>query len=457
MLCEIFSFYFQGPILFEATTCKGPWTLTFVCQRWRETAIGLPELWSRLRLQAVQRRRHDLVMLCIERTGSAPIHFHISNVRQTVLDVIRASAPRLASLEVAGSPNEILRLGTLPTTPILQRLSIRYTTDRMEPRLDSSIPDVVTDCPGLRSLTVLLTYRMPSRVHRMRALPFQWHLLHDMDISLYCDSGGILEVLEPCRGLQMLRLDGCCGAAQWNEAMVPNKSITMPSLTWLALSDFDLSSTLFSHLRCPALNTLMLEDVGGAANILALLQASQCPLQTLEILSTMNLETELHGVDVGWDSVLLCLPVLETLVLSLVADYCLDDIPQFKGEEIAQQPESAQSNNKAAGRKSLPQVKRLVLEYDAEYYRDDDSTELWKTILELVESYWTPDGSLKEVCIRGRFWGAPYHATLPCSNDYRERFETMQSGGLHIHVAPESGGTSIIPRPKSEFRSNVLL
>ncbi|KIY66767.1 hypothetical protein CYLTODRAFT_491181, partial [Cylindrobasidium torrendii FP15055 ss-10] len=447
VLYEIFLFCVPGPIVFDCMTCRGPWTLTFVCRRWREAAIGLPDLWSRLRLKAVERRRHDFVMLCIERTGNAPIHFNVYNVRNAVLDVIRASAHRLATLEISGGPREVFRLGVLPPTPILQRLSIRYSTYDTNPLSGANILQIVTDCPGVRSLTVSLSDRMLSRVPRMRALPVQWHLLHDMDIDLHSDSDGILRVLEPCQGLQMLRLEGSNSIE--DDDVISMNPITMPSLTWLALTDFEEPSTLFGYMRCPALRTLVIHGA-GADNVLALLNTSKCALQTLEFLSAESLD-----MDSGWDDVLLCLPTLETLVLTLLTEFSSEESMQFGGAAITQHQELAQQSDEVVARKLPPQIKRLVIEYEVEDHSGEkDSEEMWKTMLELVESYWVPDGPLEEVCILGRSWSV--RKTLLCPSHYRKRFEAMQSKGLHIHAAPGSGGASIIAQHKCIFFSGVI-
>src|SRR5688572_27832679 len=48
LLSIIFRFCIAGPILIPPNISEPPWTLTHVCSRWRNVAVDIPELWSRL-------------------------------------------------------------------------------------------------------------------------------------------------------------------------------------------------------------------------------------------------------------------------------------------------------------------------------------------------------------------------------------------------------------------------
>ncbi|KAJ7590651.1 hypothetical protein C8J56DRAFT_538908 [Mycena floridula] len=135
LLAEIF-FLCTSQVSLPVSWQKEPWNLTHVCQRWRETAISRPGLWSDVELKG--RYNGKLLELIIEYSATLPLNVNLSSDEELldeahpIVQILLPTSSRWKSAEL-----DVLHIEAL--TPIhgnidsLQQLSINFRKRAYEP------------------------------------------------------------------------------------------------------------------------------------------------------------------------------------------------------------------------------------------------------------------------------------------------------------------------------------
>lgn len=271
----------ETKMLLFPSTLKAPMLLTGICRRWREVAVGTPNLWCRFHIEADD-RDWERAALCYElwlkRSRGRPLSLALGRYHSTKLrDLLLPYMTHITSL----------------------LLSARFFQDEF-PQL------IVTDIPALRELAILgMTHPdIPTIARSISRLPSTMRSIKFIDIEPFLDihlfsfspvwahltgvqiavrgPNAVLHLLQLCPNLSSLTL-----RVKYYDQGEPLKPFTHTKLRSLHIFYDALITRPLSDL----FNTLLLPNLRafGAGcikpwphkNMKALLARSRCPLETL--------------------------------------------------------------------------------------------------------------------------------------------------------------------------------
>ncbi|KAG1747853.1 uncharacterized protein EDB91DRAFT_1345052 [Suillus paluster] len=280
LLCQIFVHCLPESNHLSPASNLAPMLLTRICRRWREVAVGIPNLWSSLRLE-VGRRDWQRKALCYD--------LWLKRSRGTPLSL---------ALQCYGNNSTKLRSLLQPYSSQISSFSIYFIYDVDKPQL------VLTDLPKLQELTVVTHDRSttPAIAHSISQLPSTLRSLRvigplfDLELLSYFNPiwanlthveiatrhpNVFLHLLHLCPDLSSLTIRAAFNQIQ---ALEPFTHTKLQSLRInYDSTDTKLLSHLFNTLSLPNLRVLEACCVQPWPHeeLKALLARSNCPLESL--------------------------------------------------------------------------------------------------------------------------------------------------------------------------------
>ncbi|KAF9041879.1 hypothetical protein BDZ89DRAFT_1059900 [Hymenopellis radicata] len=262
-------------------TCNAPWSLSQVCQRWRDICLSSRMLWCFVGVDLggmlwVGPAEQYRLQLHLERSGDLELYVNFSvdvvsyynwglddaatlrqedAVRRQLLDVLRATTRRWKGLRIH-LPHSVLHGFSDCTFDSLQELLIQC------PLVAHNAP--LSAFEGFVSAPRLQTFALLD--YMIRALPtlppstprITWSQITDLGNTP--SSGWIhIEYLRKMGNLQRLDLDAILVSRAFNR-----RTIFLPSLTFLSIPrvQFPSGSTFSDAVRTPALKHLRVGEGG---------------------------------------------------------------------------------------------------------------------------------------------------------------------------------------------------
>jgi len=284
ILTQIFNYCLpETKLLLPPSTLKAPMVLTRICRRWREVAVGMPNLWCRLYVEVNDRDweraafRYDL---WFKRSCGHPLSLAFGCYHSTKLrSLLQPYATQITYLRVSVRPFQ----GGCPQLfvtdfPALQELAILGMTSPDIPTIAQSISRLPST---MRSLKVI-DMKPLFDIECLSSFSPVWAHLTDVQIAV-CHPNGILHLLRLCPNLSSSTLRIAFDQVE------PLESFTHTKLQSLCITCDDLLtrplSDLFNALSLPNLRAL--EARRNASwpheDMKAFLARSKCPLKTLTV------------------------------------------------------------------------------------------------------------------------------------------------------------------------------
>ncbi|KAG2132905.1 uncharacterized protein EDB93DRAFT_1340017 [Suillus bovinus] len=270
-------------LLLSPSTLKAPLLLTGICRRWREVAVGMPELWCRLYVE-VDDRHWEQAAFCydswLKRSRGRPLSLALGRHQSTRLrSFLQPYTSQITSLRIfahsfRGEWPEI----SVTDFSALQELAILGMTNANSPTFAQSVLRLPSTMRSLKFVDM----RPFFDIDHLSSLSPVWAHLTDVQIAV-CHANAVLHLLRLCPNLSSLTLRVAF------EQKDPLTSFTHTKLQYLRiLHDALLTrhlSELFNALSLPNLRAL--EARRNASwpheDTKALLVRSNCPLETLTI------------------------------------------------------------------------------------------------------------------------------------------------------------------------------
>ncbi|KAF8871803.1 hypothetical protein CPB85DRAFT_1445327 [Mucidula mucida] len=156
-----------------------PWTLSFVCRRWRDIVLSSPQLWTYLELDIDDHGAHITprqlaykMTLFIEQSKGLPLFFHLSSTHDIanhpIFPVLEVSLPRWKHLSI-DLPRSTLQCLSGNIFSSLEHLVILDVEEESDEGDDLAVFDT-TNAPNLRVLEV--DAQVPWQLFEHFALPW---------------------------------------------------------------------------------------------------------------------------------------------------------------------------------------------------------------------------------------------------------------------------------------------
>ncbi|KAG1786555.1 uncharacterized protein HD556DRAFT_1414793 [Suillus plorans] len=267
-----------------------PMQLTAVCQRWREIAVNMPNLWRRLRLEIghgdwQQRAFCYDSYLKRSRGRQLSLTLECDNNNWTELrSLLQPYVDQISSLHVGLSSGT----SSFPLVPAdfggLEELAI-YTSDGLDPvpAVTHSITHSITHLPpkmrSLRLLDVLLDFRRLTRLNSP-----SWAGLTNLEV-LVVGVVSLPRLLRLCPNLSSLTMGGVFMVAIETSGQLAHTKLQSLRISGNLSTNSLLSGLLglFANVTLPNLRIVEVSNIGGWAHeeFKALITRSQCPLESL--------------------------------------------------------------------------------------------------------------------------------------------------------------------------------
>ncbi|KIK34812.1 hypothetical protein CY34DRAFT_812654 [Suillus luteus UH-Slu-Lm8-n1] len=273
----------ETKMLLFPSALKAPMLLTGICRRWREVAVGMPNLWCRFYVE-FNTKDWERAALCYElwlkRSRGCPLSLALGHYHSTKLrSLLQPYMTHITSLRLSVRPfqGECPQL-ILTDLPALRELAMLGMTIPDIPAIGQSISRLPSTMRSLKFIDM----RPFFDIERLSFFSPVWAHLTDIQIAV-CHPNAVLHLLQLCPNLSSLSLRLAFDQVE------PLKAFTHTELQYLHIL-YDallmrplsglLNALLFPNLRalearCNA--SLPHEDVK------ALLVRSKCPLETLTV------------------------------------------------------------------------------------------------------------------------------------------------------------------------------
>lgn len=341
------------PFLARDNTLRGdyvrptsaPLLITYVCHRWREIALNMPELWTNPHITYPVRswgRREwdphptapDLLNLYVSRSSCLPISVTLEGKERDetteswaagkpLREAVTAGLRRCKRLTLLASSTLLMEIVTLPhsTAPLLECVDIRY--DGHDPMRNPFRRQPNGICNGSAIRAIGWTGHLPA--NSILDLPFNRSLLTELRVSDSENGHSLLCILA---GYPLIRhVHFVVQAHSYISTSSPpvTDTITLPHLRSLAISPFNAEREFFDKLRLPTLTKLSQSGIFGLWHLQQPIEQYGSTILHLSLCAYMFRAKELK-------SVLCRLPRLEKLELSDDVDYVAGGGPRADGE-----------------------------------------------------------------------------------------------------------------------------
>ncbi|KAG1858736.1 hypothetical protein DFJ58DRAFT_701778 [Suillus subalutaceus] len=284
LLSQIFNLCLpETKLLLRPSTIRAPMLLTGICQRWREVAVGMPNLWCRLYVEADDKdweRAAFCYDLWFKRSRGRPLSLAFGCYHSTKLrSLLQPYITQITSLRVTVRSFQGLCPPLFVTDlPALQELAILGMTTLDLPTIAQSISRLPST---IRSLKVI-DMRPLFDIERLSTFSPVWAHLTDIQIAVR-HQDAVIHLLQLCPNLSSLTLriafDQIDPLKPFTHTKLQSLCITYDALLMRPISD------LLNALSLPNLRAL--EARRNASwpheDMKALLARSKCPLKTLTV------------------------------------------------------------------------------------------------------------------------------------------------------------------------------
>ncbi|KAF7319807.1 F-box domain-containing protein [Mycena kentingensis (nom. inval.)] len=302
---EIFSYYAhfmtRQDVWLQAAPF-GPFPITYVCRAWRQIALNLPKIWTKIFLDNEVSPALDLIFrVWFERAGSLPLQVDASEAgaNRRLCALLAAHSDQLESLScrlplAANSPLDALegRLGNLRDLTLLIGAG------------PSASPTFLSDAPALRKVT--LSFDRDTTWQ-----PF-FSCAQLTELRVHGELRTLIRLLAEMPQLEVLELPAI--------DYLPAPSFHFPNLrTLFCTSAHNARLQFLGSFAAPTLDDLHVQLVTADADILHSFLGRTAALHSL---------TLFHTPGQAWDSysLLACVPYLRKLTLQNVAKLDADII-----------------------------------------------------------------------------------------------------------------------------------
>ncbi|KAG2098211.1 uncharacterized protein F5147DRAFT_714083, partial [Suillus discolor] len=271
------------------TPFKAPVLLTRICQRWREVAVGTPDLWCRLYVEADDRGWEQAAFcydLWLKRSRGRPLSLELGHHYSTKLRSLLQ--PHMRHIKFLRVSVDYFR-GRHPQLfatdlPALQELTILGMRNHDIPTIAQFISRLPSTMRCLEFINIMPRFDIED----LSSLGPVWAYLTDIQIAV-CNPNAFLHLLQLCPNLSSLNVHIGSDRKKSMESFTHTK---LQSLC-IILYDGPLLtrplSDLFNALSLPNLRALGAhrKSYSGSSwlheDMQALLARSKCPLETLTI------------------------------------------------------------------------------------------------------------------------------------------------------------------------------
>ncbi|KAG1816484.1 uncharacterized protein BJ212DRAFT_193016 [Suillus subaureus] len=271
----------ETKLLLPPSALKAPMLLTGICRRWREVAVGMPNLWCRLYVE-VDNRDWERAAFCYDlwfkRSQGRPLSLAFGCYHSTKLrNLLQPYITQITSLRVTVRSFQ----GQCPQLfvsdlPALQELAILGMSTLDIPTVAQSISRLP---PTMRSLKVI-DMRPLFDIERLSSFSPVWAHLTDILIAVR-QQDAVLHLLQLCPNLSSLTLRVAFDQTDPSKSFTHTRLQTL-CITYDALLTRPLSG-LLSALSLPNLRAF--EACRNASwpheDMKAFLARSMCPLKIL--------------------------------------------------------------------------------------------------------------------------------------------------------------------------------
>ncbi|TEB33233.1 hypothetical protein FA13DRAFT_1730993 [Coprinellus micaceus] len=310
---------------------SAPLLLTYVCHRWREIALNMPELWTNPHITYPMRswgRREwdphpttpDLLNLYVSRSSCLPISVTLEGKERDesneswaagkpLREAVTAGLRRCKRLTLSASSTRLMEIVTLPhsTAPLLECVDIRYDGhDRMRNPFRNQ-PNGI--CNGSAIRAIGWTGHLPANLS----------LLTELRVSDSENGHNLLCILAGYPLIQHVHF--VVQTHSYVSTSPPaTDTITLPHLHSLEISPYNAEREFFDKLHLPTLTKLSQSGIFGLWHLQQPIERYGSTILYLSLCAYMFSAKELK-------SVLCRLPHLEKLELS-------DDVGHVAGGEL---------------------------------------------------------------------------------------------------------------------------
>jgi hypothetical protein len=296
-------------------TMSTPLDLARVCSAWREVALSVPELWSRIHFQftakhsAAQRAR---VTLFLKRSSSYPLHIrlmlsydsdHISSyARQSValiIDALVAQSFRWKKVWFWLQYDEfVMFVNRIRPLPLLQSFNL-YAQSYNRPFPNDALANMLAIAPKLHTLTL----NIPKPASSSFSLPESCAHLKRCSIA-WIPLSPCLDILRVASGLQEYDLRHCTFPFLSDQSM----SQTTSHIHSLTLAYIQNVHGFLNHIALPSLASLVIRSTPKLSPYAPFLARSGSMLRELtldiisftddELIDVLQLVPELHTLTI---------------------------------------------------------------------------------------------------------------------------------------------------------------
>ncbi|KAG1776792.1 hypothetical protein EV702DRAFT_1279018 [Suillus placidus] len=281
ILAQIFLYCIPETEHWTPAPYLAPMLLTTVCQRWREVAVDMPDLWRRLRLE-VREGDWQQRAFCYDsylkrsrgRQLSLTLECH-NNDRTELRSLLQPYVDQISSLTLEFFSGA----GALVMSDFraLEELVIYTHGSDYELAVTQSIAQLPFNLRSLQLMDLWFDLEMLSGFN-----PLAWAGLTDLEIVVVgLDS--FPRLLRSCPNLSSLTMSGIFTAIETSETLAHDKLQSLRISGDLNYSDSIGDIGLFNAIMLPNLRSLEVRNLGQWAHeeFKEFMTRSKCPLETL--------------------------------------------------------------------------------------------------------------------------------------------------------------------------------
>ncbi|KAG1795892.1 hypothetical protein EV424DRAFT_1648753 [Suillus variegatus] len=294
VLSQIFNHCLSETKLWPPSNLRSLMLLTRICQRWREVAVGTPDLWCRMYVEADDRGWEQAAFcydLWLKRSRGRPLSLELGYHYSTKLrSLLQPHMNRIKFLRVSIDSVRGRRPQLFATDlPALQELTILGMTNHDIPTIAQSISRLPSTMRSLKFIDMGPFFD----IEPLSSFGPVWAYLTDVQIAVY-HQNAFLHLLQLCPNLSSLNVHIGFDQREPMESFTHTKLQSLciihdPLLT-RPLSDlFSVLSDLFNALSLPNLRALEARrnrcnaSSWSHEDVKVLLARLKCPLETLTI------------------------------------------------------------------------------------------------------------------------------------------------------------------------------
>ncbi|KAJ7580947.1 hypothetical protein C8J56DRAFT_1103295 [Mycena floridula] len=271
ILNAIFLEVVDDPDISSVCLSDPPWSLSYVCHRWRSITLGLPELWSCVRYGADEQAGAlvssiSILETFLSRSQGRLLDLEISDAHgggSSLFNILLLHAKRFRMVELQIHDTQYEHFSTF-FFPVMKKLQV----DVLPLKDSQDFSPQSLECPKLVDLSVIVEYN--STLNKMS---FPWHQLKSLSIWSQCPLS-LTSIVRQTTAIQELTV----------HSLFVTKPIELPHLRSLHCA---IGSTNMQNLTLPSLRHIILHETSCSA-LSGLLERSRCSIQSASTQGTVE-------------------------------------------------------------------------------------------------------------------------------------------------------------------------